>query len=96
VFQRGNAYIGNNIEHSVIDAMVFVTMTEWVMFNEMYVNGDVLRDAARPPRQLQQPMRLQWNVEDMKDAIDKAVDPSLHWHQTLTYICLLVVTARGS
>jgi carnitine O-palmitoyltransferase 1 len=69
-----NAHTGNNIEHSVIDAMVFVTMSEHVMVNEKYVNGDVYREPGEIPRQLQHPTRLQWNVHGMTDIIDKAVE----------------------
>jgi len=67
-----NAYLGNNIEHSVIDAMVFVTMSEYVMVHEQYVNGDVVCQQSES-RQLSKPQRLHWRLDDMKDVIDKAV-----------------------
>lgn len=68
-----NAFTGSNTEHSALDAMVFVTMNEFVMMHERYDNGDVVRDARHPPRRLCPPQRLRWDFEGMEGAIENAV-----------------------
>ncbi|ELT93902.1 hypothetical protein CAPTEDRAFT_215687 [Capitella teleta] len=69
-----NAKGGHCVEHSAIDAMVFVTMSEYQTVNEKYdVDGDILCPPNTIIRDVKPPQCLEWNLDGLEDTVNSAL-----------------------
>ncbi|CAD5114196.1 DgyrCDS3338 [Dimorphilus gyrociliatus] len=59
-----NGLGGSNVEHSFIDAWVYTTLGEFLLCNEYYENGDVVKLESDGQTSLQPPVELVWELDD--------------------------------
>ncbi|KAI0213942.1 Carnitine O-acetyltransferase, mitochondrial, partial [Lamellibrachia satsuma] len=71
VYPEGTAAV--NVEHSVIDATVFGAVAEYCVGGERYENGDIIPDPPSSPRTVSTPVRLHWDLSDVKEMISMAM-----------------------